>query len=172
MRATAAPAVRPNLAVAAEARLALPSPRTTNAAQHRAARRPRGRGRGALPTGRSAEATSAPHLYVTGSASARSIHGPGRSPPRRRLSPPPLPAGHRGRFPPTGAPAAGSPTPWKDATRGGRKFISTANAPEALGERTAREVHALGRLSVEPNPPGRSPDHPDARGKGQPQRQV
>lgn len=91
-----------------------------------AARWPRGRGRGALPTRRSAEATSAPHLYVTGSASARSIHGPGlrcAAASRRRWCPTP------GAIPPTGAPAAPSRLPWKGATRGGLKFIRPKTPP-------------------------------------------
>lgn len=126
MRATAAPAARPNLAVAAEVRLALPWPRTTSAARRGAARRPRGRGRGALPTRRSAEATSAPHLYVTGSASARSIHGPGL---RRAAASCRRPYPAPGAIPPTGAPAAPRRLPWKDATRGGRKFIRLKTPP-------------------------------------------
>lgn len=70
MRATAPRAVRPNLTVSAELRLALPWPRTTSPVR-------RGRGAGAreLATRGSDEATSAPHLYVTGCASARSSRG-------------------------------------------------------------------------------------------------
>lgn len=100
-----------------------------------AARRPRGRGRGALPTLRSAKATSAPHLYVTGSASARSSHGPGLRcavASRRRWCPAP------GAIPATGAPAARSRLPWKDATRGGRKFIRL-NTPPRRWERKLQE---------------------------------
>lgn len=120
VRATAAPAARSNLAVAAEVLLVLPWPRTTNAA-----RQQRGRGRGALPTRRSARATSAPHLYVIGSASARSRHGPGSA------ALPPLAAALScaRRDPPTGAPAAPSRLPWKDATRGGSKFIRLSTPP-------------------------------------------
>lgn len=72
VRATAARAVRPNLKVAAELRLALPWPRTTSAVRCGAAE---GAGARELATRGSAEATSAPHLYVTGSASARSSRG-------------------------------------------------------------------------------------------------
>lgn len=114
-----------------------------------AARWPRGRGRGALPTRRSAEATSAPHLYVTGSASARSIHGPGlrrAAASRRRRCPEP------GEIPADGRARHSELAPLERCHTWRSQVYSTENAPEALGEETAREVHALGRLSVEPKP--------------------
>lgn len=141
VRATAARAARSNLPVAAEVRLALPWPRTTNAA-----RRPRGRGRRALPTRRSAEATSAPHLYVTASASARSRRGPGSA------ALPPLAAAVPGarREAPDGRAHRSEPASLERCHTWRSQVFSTEYAPEALGEETAREVHALLRLSVEP----------------------
>ncbi|XP_045418091.1 predicted GPI-anchored protein 58 [Lemur catta] len=135
VRATAAPAARPNLAVAPAVRLALPRPRTTSAARRGTARRPRGRGRGALPTRGSAEATSAPHLYVTGSASARSIHGPGSA------APPPLAAAPAPRRPrsPDGRAGPSEPAPLERCHTWRSQVYSTENAPEALGEATAGE---------------------------------
>lgn len=44
--------------------------------------------------------------------------------------------------------------------------------PEALGEETAREVHALGRLFSPAKALGHSPNHPDVGGKGRTKRQV
>lgn len=104
-------------------RLALPWPRTTSAARLGAAK---GAGARALPTRRSAKATSAPHLYVTGSASARSIHRP--APPRRRSRRRPAPRRARS---PDGRSLLCPPSrlPWKDATRGGRKFIRLKTPP-------------------------------------------
>lgn len=145
VRATAAPAARPNLAVAAEVRLAVPWPRTTSAA-------PRG-GQGGGGAGRfrlaEREATSAPHLYVTGSASARSIHGPGlrrAAASRRRRWPEP------GAIPTDGRARHSELVPLERCHTWRSQVYSTENAPEALREETAREVHALGRLSVEPKP--------------------
>lgn len=140
VRATAAPAARSNLAVAAEVRLTLPWPRTTNAA-----RRPRGRGRGALPTRRSAKATSAPHLYVTRSASARSRHG------AELAALPPLVAAVScaRRNPPDGRAHRSQPASLERRHTWRSQVYSTEYALEALGEETAREVHALRRLSVE-----------------------
>lgn len=145
VRATAAPAARPNLAVAAEVRLAVPWPRTTSAA-------PRG-GQGGGGAGRfrlaEREATSAPHLYVTGSASARSIHGPGlrrAAASRRRRCPEP------GAIPTDGRARHSELAPLERCHTWRSQVYSTENAPEALAEETAREVHALGCLSVEPKP--------------------
>lgn len=138
MRATAAPAARSNLAVAAEVRLTLPGHgRRTNAA-----RRPRGRGRGALPTLWSAKATSAPHLYVTRSASARSRHG--------AELPPLVAAVSCARSnPPDGRAHRSQPASLERRHTWRSQVYSTEYAPEALEEETAREVHALRRLSVE-----------------------
>lgn len=59
-----------------------------------------------------------------------------RAPPRRRLWLPRCPA--PARSPPTGAPTAPSRLPWKDATRGGRKFIRP-NTPPRRRERKLQE---------------------------------
>lgn len=131
-------------------------------------RRPRGRGRRALPTSRSAEATSAPHLYVTGSASARSRHGPGlrraaasgcravlrpRDPPRRAR--PPLRAGFLGKMP----------------------HVAVASLFDRLRPRGAGRGNC--KRGTRPPPPlpgvkdpGHSPDHPGAGGKGRTERRV
>lgn len=160
VRATAAPAARPNLAVAAEVRLAVPWPRTTSAA-------PRG-GQGGGGAGRfrlaEREATSAPHLYVTGSASARSIHGPGlrrAAASRRRRCPEP------GAIPTDGRARHSELAPLEDATRGGRKFIRPKTPPRRW-ERKLQERYtpsAASPSSQSPRtftqPPGRGWQAPD-----------
>lgn len=103
MRATAARAVRPNLTVAAELRLALPWSRTTSAVR-------RGRGGGGA-----------------GACDSRERRGD--------LSPSSLRNRQRLR--------TQQPVPWRDATRGGRKFIRLQTCPshgesQLLARRTPR----------------------------------
>lgn len=125
----------------------------------------KGAGARALPTRRSAEATSAPHLYVTGSASARSIHSPGlrRAASRRRPCPAP------DAIPPTDRRACPSePAPLERCHTWRSQVYSTENAPEPRRVETAREEHALGprpplRLA---KAPARSTDHLRAGGEG------
>ncbi|TKC39818.1 hypothetical protein EI555_017262, partial [Monodon monoceros] len=123
------------------ARRALASDDERGAARRGAAQRPRGRGRGALPTRRSAEATSAPHLYVTGSASARSIHGPGlrHAAASRRLRRP-----EPGAIRPTGTQSAPSRLPWKDATRGGRRKFIRPKTPRGAGRGNCKREQPFG----------------------------
>lgn len=111
------------------------SARPTLASDERRGAAAKGAGARALPTLRSAEATSAPHLYVTSSASARSNHGPGlRRAAASRCRQCPAP----GAVPTAGAPVAPSRLPWIDATRGGRKFIRL-NTPPRRWERKLQE---------------------------------
>lgn len=95
------------------------------------------------------EATSAPHLYVTGSASARSIHGPGlRRAAAARRRPRPAPRA----IPPDGRAGRSEPAPLESCHTWRPQVYALQDAPEARREETASEVHALGRLSVEPKP--------------------
>lgn len=80
----------------------------------------------------------------------RTQHPRPRAPPRCRLLPPPVP--RAGRDPPDGRAGCSAPAPLERCHTWRSQVYSTENAPEALGEETAREVHALGRLSVEPKP--------------------
>lgn len=130
VRAAAAPAARPNSAVAAELGLALPWPRTTSSAR-------RGQGGGGACDSRERRATSAPHLYVTGSASARSIRGPLRRRRRRPARRPAIP--RRARRRPEPAALEGGHT-WRS------QVYPTAKAPELQGEQTAREARPRPRL--------------------------
>lgn len=147
VRATAAPAARPNLAEAAELRRALPWPRTTSAAR-------RGRGGGGACDSRERRATSAPHLYVTGSASARSIRGPLRRCRRRPARRPAIP--RRARWRPDPEPLEGRHT-WRS------QVYSTANAPELPGEETAGEARPRPRPR-----PAEAPELSPARPRGWP----
>ncbi|KAJ8782324.1 hypothetical protein J1605_010303 [Eschrichtius robustus] len=90
--------------------------------------------------------------------------------PRCRLSPPPVP--RAGRNPPDGRTVCSEPAPLERCHTWRSQVYSTENAPEALGEETAREVHALGRLFSRAKAPGHSPNHPDVGGKGRTKRQV
>lgn len=113
----------------------------------------KGAGARALPTRRSAEATSAPHLYVTGSASARSIHSPGlrrTAASRRRPCPAPGAIPPEGRT--DGRACPSEPAPLERCHTWRSQVYSTENAPEAWREETASEEHALDRLSVKPKP--------------------
>lgn len=125
MRATAARAVRPNLTVAAEVRLALPWSRTTSAVR-------RGRGGGGA-----------------GACDSRERRGD--------LSPSSLRNRQRLR---TQQPR---PAPWRDATRGGRKFIRLQTRPSRGERQTASQAHALDRLGRRMDAPG---DQPSTRTPG------
>lgn len=84
----------------------------------------------------------------------RTQHPQPRAPPRRRLSPPPLPCAWReppdGRT--DGRAGLSEPAPLERCHTWRSQVYSTENAPEARREETAREEHALGRLSVTPKP--------------------
>ncbi|XP_049750957.1 uncharacterized protein LOC126082493 [Elephas maximus indicus] len=140
VRATAAQAARPNFAVAAEVRLALPSPRTTSAAR-------RG-GQGGGGAGR---------FRLAG---APSIHGPRLCRAAgSRCRPCPAP----GAIPPTGAPAPLSQLPWKDATRGGRKFIRLKTPPRRW-KRKLQEGHTPSAVSPSSQSPTPAPAGPHRSG--------
>lgn len=80
----------------------------------------------------------------------RTQHPRPRASLRRRFSPPMVP--HAGRYTPDGRAGRSEPAPLERCHTWRSQVYSTKNAPEALREETAREVHALSRLSVEPKP--------------------
>nr|XP_035973813.1 serine/arginine repetitive matrix protein 3-like [Halichoerus grypus] len=153
VRATAAPAARPNLAVAAEVRLALPWPRTTSAAR-RGGQGGGGAGRFRLAGARGDLSPSS----LRNRQRLRTQHPRPRAPPRCRRSPPPAPRARRD--PPDERAGRSEPAPLERRHTWRPQVYSLENAPEALGEETAREVHALGRLSVEPKPQDIHPTTP------------
>lgn len=114
-----------------------------------------GAGARELATRGSAEATSAPHLYVTGCASARSSRGRLRRCRRR-------PARRPARFPRRARPPP-EPPPWRDATRGGRKFIRLQTRP-SRGERQLRARRTPSAASPPSSRPGASAEDADAGG--------
>ncbi|XP_059780866.1 uncharacterized protein LOC132367109 [Balaenoptera ricei] len=134
VRATAAPEARPNLAVAAEVRLAVPWPRTMSAAQRGAAAKGAG-ARGASDSQERRGDLSPSSLRNR--QRLRTQHPRPRAPPRCRLSPPPVP--RAGRNPPDGRTVCSEPAPLERCHTWRSQVYSTENAPEALGEETARE---------------------------------
>lgn len=145
MRATAAPAARPNLAVAVEVRFALPRPGTTSSARRGAAAKGAG-ARGASDSQERQGDLSPSSLRNRWRL--RTQQPRPRAPLRCRLSPPLVP---RARRDPRDGRARRSESASLERCHTWRSQVySTEYAPEALGEETAREVHALGRLSVEP----------------------
>lgn len=130
VRATAARAVRPNLTVAAELRLALPWSRTTSAVR-------RGRGGGGAGACDSRERQGDLSPSSLRNRQRLRTQQPRPAPP---LSPPPCPAP---RAIPRWARPPPEPVPWRDATRGGRKFIRLRTCPshgesQLLARRTPR----------------------------------
>lgn len=159
VRATAAPAARPNLAVAAEVRLALPWPRTTSAAR-RGGQGGGGAGRFRLAGARGDLSPSS----LRNRQRLRTQHPRPRAPPRcccccrRRRLPPPAPRARRD--PPDGRAGRSEPAPLERCHTWRPQVYSLENAPEALGEETASAVHALRRLSVQPKPQDIHPTTP------------
>lgn len=152
MRATAPRAVRPNLTVAAELRLALPWPRTTSAVR-------RGRGGGGAGACDSRERRGDLSPSSLRNRLRLRTQQPRPAPP---LSPPPCPAPRaiprRARPPP-------EPPPWRDATRGGRKFIRLQTRP-SRGDRQLRARRTPSAASPPSSRPGASAEYTDAGGGG------
>lgn len=124
MRAAAAPAARPNsAAVAAEARSARPRPGTATSAARRGAAAEGAGARGASDCQERRGDLSPSSLRNR--RRLRTQPPRPRAPPRCRLSPSRSPRDPRdGRAPPRRVGCL-----WKDATRGGRKFIRLATPP-------------------------------------------
>lgn len=121
VRATAPRAVRPNLTASAELRLALPWPRTMSPVR-------RGRGGGGAGARDSRERRGDLSPSSLRNRLRLRTQQPRPAPP---LSPPPCPAPRA--IPRRARPPPETP-PWRDATRGGRKFIRLQTRP-SRGER-------------------------------------
>lgn len=148
VRATAAPEARPNLAVAAEVRLAVPWPRTTSAARRGAAAKGAG-ARGASDSQERRGDLSPSSLRNR--QRLRTQHPRPRAPPRCRLSPPPAP--RAGRNPPDRRAVCSEPAPLERChTWRSSQVYSTENAPRRWERKLQERYTPSAAFSVEPKP--------------------
>lgn len=152
VRATAPRAVRPNLTGSAELRLALPWPRTMSPVR-------RGRGGGGAGARDSRERRGDLSPSSLRNRLRLRTQQPRPAPP---LSPPPCPAPRA--IPRRARPPPETP-PWRDATRGGRKFIRLQMRP-SRGERQLSGRRTPSTASPASSRPGASAEYADAGGGG------